>query len=231
MQIQASLICIWPRLALTLHYRNQLPSCMNKITEYFSHFDALETASAFIILFAVIDIIGSIPIIIALREKGREVNATSASLITLALLVGFFYGGDLLLQLFNVDIRAFAVAGALVILLMAMEMLCDIEIFKNEGPLKSATLVPLVFPLLAGAGSFTTLISLRAQYASINILIALLLNMLWVFIVVKATTKIEKILGQGGIYIVRKFFAVILIAVAVKLFADNISALLSHAPA
>ncbi len=204
---------------------------MNKITEYFSHFDALETASAFIILFAVIDIIGSIPIIIALREKGREVNATSASLITLALLVGFFYGGDLLLQLFNVDIRAFAVAGALVILLMAMEMLCDIEIFKNEGPLKSATLVPLVFPLLAGAGSFTTLISLRAQYASINILIALLLNMLWVFIVVKATTKIEKILGQGGIYIVRKFFAVILIAVAVKLFADNISALLSHAPA
>lgn len=204
---------------------------MNKITEYFSHFDALETASAFIILFAVIDIIGSIPIIIALREKGREVNATSASLITLALLVGFFYGGDLLLQLFNVDIRAFAVAGALVILLMAMEMLCDIEIFKNEGPLKSATLVPLVFPLLAGAGSFTTLISLRAQYASINILIALLLNMLWVFIVVKATTKIEKILGQGGIYIVRKFFAVILIAVAVKLFADNISALLTHAPA
>ena len=147
----------------------------------FSAFNWQQMTSAFIVLFAVIDIIGSIPIIINLKEKGKDVNALKATLISFALLIGFFYAGDMMLKLFHVDIESFAVAGAFVIFLMSLEMILDIEIFKNQGPIKEATLVPLVFPLLAGAGAFTTLLSLRAEYASINIIIALVLNMIWVY--------------------------------------------------
>lgn len=111
----------------------------------------------------------------------------------------------MILKLFQVDIASFAVAGAFVIFLMSIEMILDIEVFKNIGPIKEATLVPLVFPLLAGAGSFTTLLSLRAEYATVNILLALVLNMVWVFVVLKMTDRIERLLGKGGIYIIRKF--------------------------
>jgi len=189
----------------------------------FSSFNFQEMISAFIVLFAVIDIIGSIPIIINLKDRGQTVNALKATLISFALMLGFFYAGDMMLKLFHVDIESFAVAGAIVIFLMALEMLLDVEIFKNQGPIKSATLVPLVFPLLAGAGSFTTLLSLRAEYASVNILIALTLNMIWVYFVVSMTDKVERFLGQGGIYLIRKFFGIILIAIAVKLFMSNIT--------
>ena len=129
----------------------------------FGSFDFQEFLSAFIVLFAVIDIIGSIPIILNLKQKGRNVNANKATGISFALLIGFFYAGDMMLKLFQVDIASFAVAGAFVIFLMSLEMILDIEIFKNQGPIKEATLVPLVFPLLAGAGAFTTLLSLRSQ--------------------------------------------------------------------
>ncbi|WP_321426118.1 MarC family protein [uncultured Bacteroides sp.] len=192
-----------------------------------SAFNFQDMVSAFIVLFAVIDMIGSIPIIIALREKGRDVNAIKATLYSGALLVGFFYAGHLLLSLFRVDIESFAIAGAFVIFLMALEMILDIEIFKNTGPIKEATLVPLVFPLLAGAGAFTTLLSLRAQYASINIMTALALNMVWVYIVLRMTSKIEKMLGKGGIYVVRKFFGIILLAISVKLFTANFTSLIA----
>ena len=151
-----------------------------------------------------------------------------ATIISFLLLLGFFVAGDVLLKLFHVDIESFAVAGALIIFLLALEMILDIEIFKNTGPIKEATLVPLVFPLLAGAGSFTTLLSLRAEYASVNIIIALVLNMLWVYIVVRMTGKIEKILGKGGIYIIRKFFGIILLAISVRLFTVNITSLLEQ---
>ena len=191
----------------------------------FKELNLIEITSAFLVLFAVIDIIGSIPIIINLKQRGKDVNALKATLISSALLVGFFYGGDLMLQLFHVDIGSFAVAGALLIFLMSLEMLLDVEIFKFSGPIQSATLVPLVFPLLAGAGAFTTLLSLRAQYASVNILIALALNMLWVYFVVSMTDKVQTFLGQGGIYITRKFFGIILLAIAVKLFTTNIQTL------
>jgi len=190
-------------------------------------FDFQDMVSAFIVLFAVIDMIGSILIIINLREKGRDVNAVKATLYSGALLVGFFYAGHLLLSLFRVDIESFATAGAVIIFLMALEMILDVEIFKNTGPIKEATLVPLVFPLLAGAGAFTTLLSLRAEYASINILIALALNMVWVYIVLKLTGKIEKALGKGGIYVIRKFFGIILLAISVKLFTANITTLIT----
>jgi multiple antibiotic resistance protein len=195
----------------------------------FAQFNFQQMISAFIVLFAVIDIIGSIPIIINLRERGKPVNALKATLISFALLLAFFYAGDMLLRLFNVDIESFAVAGAVVIFLMALEMILDIEIFKNQGPIKEATLVPLVFPLLDGAASFTTLLSLRAEYASINIIIALMLNMVWVFFVVSMTERIERVLGKGGIYITRKFFGIILLAISVRLFMTNITQLVEHA--
>ena len=192
------------------------------------NFNFQQILSAFIVLFAVIDIIGAIPIIIDLKDKGKDVNALKATLISFLLLLGFFYAGDILLRLFHVDIESFAVAGAFVIFLLSLEMILDIEIFKNQGPIKEATLVPLVFPLLAGAGSFTTLLSLRAEYASVNIIVALVLNMLWVYFVVRMTRKVEKVLGKGGIYLIRKFFGIILLAISVKLFMSNITLLMEQ---
>lgn len=185
-----------------------------------------QIVSAFIVLFAVIDILGSIPIIINLKEKGKAVNAVKATVISFVLMLGFFYAGDFLLKLFRVDIESFAVAGAFIIFLIALEMILDVEIFKNTGPIKEATLVPLVFPLLAGAGSFTTLLSLRTEYAEINIVIALVLNMLWVYFVMRMTHQVERLLGKGGIYILRKFFGIILLAISVKLFTANITQLI-----
>ena len=197
----------------------------------FADFNLQQMVSAFIVLFAVIDIIGSIPIIINLRERGQGVNALKATLISFALMIGFFYAGDYMLQLFHVDIESFAVAGALVIFLMSLEMLLDVEIFKNQGPIKEATLVPLVFPLLAGAGAFTTLLSLRAEYASTNIVIALILNMVWVYFVLTMTGRVGRFLGKGGIYLIRKFFGIILLAISVKLFMSNITLLVAAAQA
>ena len=191
-------------------------------------FDFQELISAFIVLFAVIDIIGAVPIILDLKQKGRSVNASQATLIAAGLLLAFFFAGDMILKLFQVDIASFAVAGAFVIFLMSIEMILDIEVFKNIGPIKEATLVPLVFPLLAGAGSFTTLLSLRAEYATVNILLALVLNMVWVFIVLKMTDRIERLLGKGGIYIIRKFFGIILLAISVRLFTANLTLLIEQ---
>ena len=194
----------------------------------FSGFDIQQLTSAFIVLFAVIDIIGAIPIILSLKQKGRPVNASNATLISFGLLVLFFYAGDAILKLFQVDIASFAIAGALIIFFMALEMILDVEIFKNQGPIQEATLVPLVFPLLAGAGAFTTLLTLRAEYASINILLALVLNMVWVYIVLKMTDRIEGFLGKDGIYMIRKFFGIILVAISARLFTENITALLAE---
>ena len=167
----------------------------------FAGFNWQQMVSAFIVLFAVIDIIGSIPIIINLKEKGKDVNAMKATVISFILLIGFFYAGDMMLKLFHVDIESFAVAGAFVIFLMSMEMILD-------------------------AGAFTTLLSLRAEYASVNIIIALVLNMIWVYFVVSMTGRVERFLGKGGIYIIRKFFGIILLAISVRLFTANITLLL-----
>ena len=189
-------------------------------------FNFHELVSAFIIMFAVIDAIGATPIIISLRENGKVIKPIKATLLSTLLLVGFFYAGDVMLKLFHVDISSFAVAGAIVIFLMAIEMLLDVEIFKFNGPTGEATIVPLVFPLIAGAGSFTTLLSLRAEYADVNILLGLLANMAFVFFVLTMTHKVQNWIGKGGVYVVRKFFGVILIAVAVRLFTDNIAELI-----
>lgn len=196
------------------------------ISYILSRLDPLQIASTFIVLFAVIDVLGSTPIFIDLKQQGRPVNALKATLISTSLLIGFFLAGDVMLRLFNVDIESFAVAGSLVIFLLALEMILDVVIFKNQGPIKEATLVPVVFPLIAGAGSFTTLLSLRAEYAQINILIGLLLNMVFVYCVLKATERVERLISKSTIYLLRKFFGIILLAISVRLFTANLSALL-----
>ena len=185
-----------------------------------------QIASTFIILFAIIDILGSTPLIINLKKLDRPINAVYATLISTALLIGFFYAGDLVLKLFSVDIRSFAVAGAMILFFMAIEMILDIELFKNNGPVKDATLIPIVFPLIAGPGAFTTLLSLRAEYAQVNIIIGILINMLWVFFVLKMTEKVHTYLGKGTIYIMRKFFGIILLAISVRMFMVNLAQLL-----
>ncbi|MBQ8365585.1 MAG: MarC family protein [Bacteroidaceae bacterium] len=190
-------------------------------------FSWVEFLSAFIVLFAVIDPIGIMPMVMSLRDRGKTINAWKATLYAFGLMLVFFFMGDFLLGLFGVDINSFAVAGALVIFLMALEMVLDIEIFKDTSVAgNDATYVPLVFPLLAGAGSFTTLLSLKAEYSSINILAGLLVNALVVYIMLNATKRISRILGKGGVYFTRKFFGIILLAISVKLFTSNLSFLI-----
>ena len=190
------------------------------------NFSLLQITSAFMVLFAIIDILGSIPIILTIKHKGPKFYPFSASLVALLILIACLFGGEGVLRLFSVDIHSFAVAGALIIFIFALEMIMDIELFRNKGPEGSSSIVPIAFPLIAGPGSFTTLLSLRAEYATENIIVALILNMIFVFVVLKSTRKIEKLIGQGGIYILRKFFGIILLAIAVKLFTSNIGSLL-----
>jgi multiple antibiotic resistance protein len=190
------------------------------------NFSLIELTSAFMVLFAIIDILGSIPLILDIKKKTNVVHAFKASSIAFLILIAFLFTGEGILKLFNVDIQSFAVAGALVIFIFAIEMILDIEIFRNKGPEGSSSIVPLAFPLVAGPGSFTTLLSLRAEYDTINIIFALILNLLIVYFVLKSTSKIEKVIGEGGIYILRKVFGIILLAISVKLFTSNIGSLL-----
>lgn len=190
------------------------------------HFSLIQITSAFMVLFAIIDILGSIPIILNIKRKGQSVYALKASLVALLILIVFLFSGEAVLKLFNVDIQSFAVAGALIIFIFSLEMILDVEIFRNKGPEGGSSIVPIAFPLIAGPGSFTTLLSLRAEYAAENIIVALVLNILFVYFVLQSTSKIEKIIGEGGIYILRKFFGIILLAIAVKLFTSNIGSLL-----
>jgi len=191
------------------------------------NFNIKEIFSAFIVMFAVIDILGSVPIIIGMKEKKKSFSPVNASLISFTILVTFLFLGQALLGLFGVDISSFAVAGALVLLVLAIEMIFGIQIFKDDGPTDSATIVPIVFPLIAGAASFTTLLSLRAEYDVINIIIALFLNIVIVFLVLNNLDLISRKIGKSGIYVMRKFFGIILLAIAVKLITSNLHSLLT----
>ena len=191
-------------------------------------FNATEMFSAFLVLFAIIDITGSIPIFVGLHEKKKVYNSEKAALYSFVTMIIFFFVGDGILSLFHVDISSFAVAGALVIFVIAIEMTFGIEIFKMDSPGGNVTIVPITFPLIAGPGVFATLLSLKAEYNSLNIILALLLNVIIVYIVLKKVNIVEKILGEGGIYILRKFFGIILLAISVKLFMNNITSLLGN---
>ena len=195
----------------------------------FGSFQWQEFVSAFVVLFAVIDITGSIPVILTLKKRGKKINAAKAALLALIMFFIFFFVGEAFLNLFNVDISSVAVAGAFIIFIVALEMILDIEIFKDtpDAP-KDATFVPVVFPLIAGAGALTTLLSIRAQYNDINILLAVICNMVIVYLVLKLTKRIERMLGAGFIYMLQKFFGIILLAISVKLFTTNITFLVEH---
>lgn len=191
------------------------------------YFNFTEFLSSFIVLFAVIDITGSIPIILGLVNHNRTVSAPKTSIYSLVILIAFLFAGKYLLALFSVDLSSFAVAGAVVLFVLACEMIFGITIFKEDGPSDSATIVPLVFPLITGAASFTTLLSLRAEYHITNIILAIVLNMVIVYFVVKYIKWFEKTLGGGAIYVMRKFFGIILLAMAVRLFTANLSHLIA----
>lgn len=186
-----------------------------------------EIVTAFMVLFAIIDITGSVPVILELKERNGKVEAGKAALISFAMLVIFLFMGEAVLRFFNVDIPSFAIAGAIVLIAVAIEMTFNVTLFKSDASQESGTIVPLVFPLIAGAGSLTTCLSLRAECSAINIIIAIALNMAVVYFVIKKVNWVEKLLGKGGIYILRKMFGVILLAMSVKLIVTNLSLLLN----
>lgn len=187
----------------------------------------IEILSAFIVLFAVIDILGAIPIIIDIRKKGGVIRSFQATFIAYVVLIAFLFLGKALLSLFGVDISSFAIAGSFVLLIMALEMILGVEIFRHDSP-AGASIVPVAFPLIAGAGTFTTLLSLRAEFATINIIIALTLNIVFVYFILRSTNFVEKIIGMGGIYVLKKFFGIILLAMSIKLFISNFAILITE---
>ncbi len=189
----------------------------------------LEIVSAFLVLFAIIDVTGSVPIFLNLRAQNRTIHPEKAALYSLLILVGFLFVGEWILKLFQLDVSSFAVAGAVVLLIISIEMIFGVEIFKHDNTHSSdsSTLFPVVFPLIAGPGSFTTLLSMRAEYYTINIIIAVLLNLIIVYFVLRFLDPVKKLLGDSGAYILKKFFGVILMAISVKLLTSNLSALIA----
>lgn len=194
----------------------------------FSQIDFVQILSSFIVMFAIIDVTGSIPIFLNIKSKNKNIKAGQACLISLILFIAFFYAGHWLLQLFGVDVASFAVAGSFVIFILALEMVLGIEIMKYDNPGSNVSIVPIAFPLIAGPGALTALLSLRAEYAVINIMIGLLLNIILTYVVLVSVNKIEKFLGKDIIFIIRKFFGVILLALAVKLFATNLTIVINN---
>ena len=187
--------------------------------------DLKEILAASLVLFAVIDIIGNIPLIISLRDKIGHIQSEKASIIAAFIMIGFLFLGEEILNLIGIDIYSFAVAGSLVILFLALEMILGITIYRDEAP-ETASIVPLAFPMIAGAGTMTSLLSLRAEFYITNIIIAILINILFVYIILKSSRLIGRLLGKSGINIIRKVFGIILLALAVKLFTTNIGKLI-----
>ena len=188
-------------------------------------FSFTEYISATMVLFAVIDIIGSIPLILSLREKVGHVQSEKATIVALVIMVAFLFIGQKMLKLLGVDVYSFAVAGSLVLFFLALEMILGVRFYKEDSP-ETASIVPIAFPLIAGAGTLTTLVAIKAEYATINILLAIFTNMALVYVVLKSSKKISEILGKSGLSILRKVFGIILLAIAVKLFFTNLDKLI-----
>lgn len=186
-------------------------------------FDLKEIFSVTLILFSVIDIVGSIPFIITIRKREGRIHAEKATIISAVLMVGFLFLGQSILKLFGLDVASFAVAGAIVIFIVAMEMILGITLIKDDSEGHgSGSIVPLAFPLIAGAGTLTTILSLRAVYSQVNILAGILVNLLVVYIVLRSSSWLERVLGPGTFAVLRRIFGVILLAIAVKIFKDNV---------
>lgn len=192
-------------------------------------FNFKEIFTATMILFAVIDIVGNIPIIIDLRKKVGHIQSEKASIIAGVIMIAFLFLGASILNLIGIDVNSFAVAGSFILFFLALEMILGITLYKEEETNAiTASVFPLAFPLIAGPGSLTSILSLRAEYATINIVIAIIINIIFMYIVLKTSSKIEKLIGENGISIIRKIFGVILLAIAVKLFTTNIQGLLHN---
>ncbi|MEY3927092.1 MAG: MarC family protein [Schleiferiaceae bacterium] len=185
-----------------------------------------EILSVTMVLFAVIDIIGSIPVVISLRNRVGHIQSEKATLAATIIMILFLFVGEGILKLFGVDVASFAVAGSLVLFFLALEMILGVRIYKEAEP-ESASIVPIAFPLIAGAGTLTTLVSIRSEYATINIIVGILINAVLVYLVLKNTQHLERFLGKNGINVLRKVFGIILLAISVKLFTSNLPALLS----
>jgi multiple antibiotic resistance protein len=188
------------------------------------HFNFKEIITASMVLFAVIDIVGSVPVIISLRNKVGHIQSEKASIVAGIIMVAFLFIGEEILNLIGIDVNSFAVAGALVIFFLAIEMILGITLYKDDEP-ESASIVPIAFPLIAGAGTITTLLSIRAEFYVENIIVAIIVNIIFVYFVLKSSRRIESVLGKNGLSVIRKVFGVILLAIAVKLFAANINVL------
>lgn len=193
-------------------------------------FSFKEIFAAFMVLFAIIDIPGSIPIILDIKSKTGDVQPSKVTLVAFGIFMAFLFVGDPLLGIFGIDVSSFAIAGSFIIFLIGVEMVLGIELFKytsaEEG---GSSIVPIAFPLIAGAGSITTTLSLKAEYSTINIFIALALNMVIVYVVLRSTSVFERVLGKAGLHIIKKFFGIILLAIAVKLFITNSGIVLPNA--
>ena len=189
-------------------------------------FDIKEIATAGMILFAVIDIVGGLPIVISLRNKVGHIQSEKASFIAGILMIAFLFIGEEILNLIGIDVNSFSVAGAIVIFFLAIEMILGITLYQDEEP-QTASVVPLAFPIIAGAGTLTTVLSLRAEFAVQKIIVAIVGNIMIVYLILKSSKRIERFLGTSGISVIRKAFGVILLAIAVKLFATNIRILLN----
>lgn len=203
---------------------------MEQIGLFFGQFDFIEVFSSFIVMFAIIDILGSIPIFLSLTESGKPIKAAQACLTALGLFILFFFAGDALLKLFGIDKASFAVAGSFVLFVLAVEMILGREIIKNENLGSGASIVPVAFPLIAGPGALTALLSLRAEYAVLNIIVGLLLNLVLDYFVIRLLDKVKNLLGANLIFIIRKFFGIILLAIAVNMFVDNIYVIIANVP-
>lgn len=186
--------------------------------------DFREILTVSMVLFAVIDIVGSIPIIVDLRAKHGHIESEKAAIVAGIIMVVFLFIGEEFLSIIGIDVHSFAVAGSFVLFFIALEMILGIRIYRDEES-SSASIVPIAFPIIAGAGTMTTLLSLRSGFHTINILVAIVLNLILVYIVLKLSNKLEKILGKNGLGVIRKAFGVVLLAIAVKLFASNVKGL------
>ena len=194
------------------------------MTEFFSKISIKEIGTCFAVLFAVIDILGSIPILVNIRKRVGEIEAEKASMVACLILISFLFFGTKILKFIGIDIESFAVAGAFVLFVIALELILGINIHRDEAP-ESASIVPIAFPLIAGAGSLTTVLALRAEFGDINIIIGIILNMIIVYLVLRNAGRLEKWLGPGIMSVFKKVFGIILLSIAVKLFVSNIGAL------
>lgn len=191
--------------------------------EFFGTFDIWQVLSSFIFLFAIIDPFGNIPITLNMIKKGVKISPLKVCIATIVILITFLFAGEWVLKLFGVKIEYFAIAGGFVIFLMALEMVLDVTIFKNEGLEGSGSIVPLAFPMYAGPGAFTALLSITAEYDIINLVISVALNTVALFFVLRGTNWLNKYVGQTTLYILRKFFGIIVLAIACKLMFGNLA--------